>query len=177
MDYLMICGGYQMRPNLPYTPGTDAAGVVIACGERVDRVRPGTGSAMVDNANAQPPFAAWYLLGSIFDNPSAVCLTPAFVEDALRRAGFQHHADQSAQAGMSACGAATSGVTCRRRYAGRNPRIEVSAPQWQEYAKGGHSIRKKLKRGLILHSRHDRICRSPHRRWALFLAPIMERKS
>jgi len=41
MDYLMICGGYQMRPNLPYAPGTDAAGVVIACGERVDRVRPG----------------------------------------------------------------------------------------------------------------------------------------
>jgi NADPH:quinone reductase len=41
MDYLMICGGYQMRPHLPYAPGTDAAGVVIACGEGVDRVRPG----------------------------------------------------------------------------------------------------------------------------------------
>jgi hypothetical protein len=22
MDYLMICGGYQMRPALPYVPGT-----------------------------------------------------------------------------------------------------------------------------------------------------------
>jgi 2-hydroxy-4-(methylsulfanyl)butanoate S-methyltransferase len=44
---------------------------------------------MVDNADAQPPFAAWYLLGSIFDNPNAVCLTPTLVEDALRRAGFQ----------------------------------------------------------------------------------------
>jgi NADPH2:quinone reductase len=41
MDYLMICGGYQMRPDLPYVPGTDAAGVVIACGERVERFRPG----------------------------------------------------------------------------------------------------------------------------------------
>ena len=30
---------------------------------------------MVDNAYEQPPFAAWYLLGSIFDNPNAVCLT------------------------------------------------------------------------------------------------------
>ena len=30
MDYLMICGGYQMRPQLPYVPGTDAAGVVVA---------------------------------------------------------------------------------------------------------------------------------------------------
>jgi 2-hydroxy-4-(methylsulfanyl)butanoate S-methyltransferase len=44
---------------------------------------------MVDNAYEQPPFAAWYLLGSIFDNPNAACLTPAFVEGALRHAGFQ----------------------------------------------------------------------------------------
>jgi NADPH2:quinone reductase len=41
MDYLMISGGYQMRPALPYVPGTDAAGVVIACGEKVKRFRPG----------------------------------------------------------------------------------------------------------------------------------------
>ncbi|WOH63085.1 NADPH:quinone oxidoreductase family protein [Bradyrhizobium sp. BWA-3-5] len=41
MDYLMSCGGYQMRPALPYVPGTDAAGVVLACGERVTRFRPG----------------------------------------------------------------------------------------------------------------------------------------
>lgn len=41
MDYLMTCGGYQLRPALPYVPGTDAAGVVAACGERVTRFRPG----------------------------------------------------------------------------------------------------------------------------------------
>ena len=41
MDYLMICGGYQMRPALPYVPGTDAAGVVVACGDQVTRFRPG----------------------------------------------------------------------------------------------------------------------------------------
>ncbi|MFG3596053.1 NADPH:quinone oxidoreductase family protein [Bradyrhizobium sp. RDI18] len=41
MDYLMSCGGYQMRPSLPYVPGTDAAGVVLACGDRVTRFRPG----------------------------------------------------------------------------------------------------------------------------------------
>jgi NADPH2:quinone reductase len=41
MDYLMSCGGYQMRPALPYVPGTDAAGIVLACGERVTRFRPG----------------------------------------------------------------------------------------------------------------------------------------
>lgn len=41
MDHLMICGGYQMRPPLPYVPGTDAAGVVVACGEQVRRFRAG----------------------------------------------------------------------------------------------------------------------------------------
>src|ERR1700744_1247214 len=41
MDYLMVSGGYQMRPALPYVPGTDAAGVVVAVGDKVDRFRPG----------------------------------------------------------------------------------------------------------------------------------------
>jgi NADPH2:quinone reductase len=41
MDYLMICGGYQMRPPLPYVPGTDAAGVVVAVGDKVVRFRIG----------------------------------------------------------------------------------------------------------------------------------------
>src|ERR1700756_18973 len=41
MDHLMTCGVYQMRPTLPYVPGTDAAGVVVACGDKVTRFRPG----------------------------------------------------------------------------------------------------------------------------------------
>lgn len=41
MNYLMTCGGYQMRTALPYVPGTDAAGVVVACGDRVTRFRRG----------------------------------------------------------------------------------------------------------------------------------------
>jgi NADPH:quinone reductase len=41
MDYLMVSGGYQMRPPLPYVPGTDAAGVVAAVGSQVDQFRPG----------------------------------------------------------------------------------------------------------------------------------------
>ena len=43
---------------------------------------------MVDNARERPPFAAWYLLGSVFDNPNAVCLTPDYIEGALKQAGF-----------------------------------------------------------------------------------------
>jgi NADPH2:quinone reductase len=41
MDHLMTTGGYQMRPALPYVPGTDAAGIVVACGGGVTRFRPG----------------------------------------------------------------------------------------------------------------------------------------
>src|SRR5262245_772687 len=40
-DYLMLCGGYQKRPALPYVPRMDAVGVVVACGEHVQRFRPG----------------------------------------------------------------------------------------------------------------------------------------
>lgn len=34
-------GAYGIRPELPYTPGTDGAGEVLAVGEGVTRVRPG----------------------------------------------------------------------------------------------------------------------------------------
>ena len=43
---------------------------------------------MVDDAHEAPGFAAWYLLAAVLDNPDAECLTPAFVEGALRDAGF-----------------------------------------------------------------------------------------
>jgi SAM-dependent methyltransferase len=43
---------------------------------------------MVDDAHEGPPFAAWYLLGSIFDNPNAVCLTPSYVENLLGQTGL-----------------------------------------------------------------------------------------
>ncbi|MEM6761750.1 MAG: NADPH:quinone oxidoreductase family protein [Pseudomonadota bacterium] len=35
MDRLMVSGAYQMRPQLPFAPGTDAAGVVTSVGEHV----------------------------------------------------------------------------------------------------------------------------------------------
>jgi len=41
MDYLMADGRYQHRPDLPYSPGTDAAGVVGAVGAEVTRFQPG----------------------------------------------------------------------------------------------------------------------------------------
>ena len=44
---------------------------------------------MVDDMGEGPPLAAWHLLGTLFDNPTGVRLTPAHVERVLRDAGFQ----------------------------------------------------------------------------------------
>lgn len=41
MDKLMAEGGYQLRPELPYVPGTDAAGVVLEVGRDVTSFAPG----------------------------------------------------------------------------------------------------------------------------------------
>lgn len=41
MDCLMVSGQYQLRPPLPFAPGTEAAGVVLAVGKDVTRFRPG----------------------------------------------------------------------------------------------------------------------------------------
>jgi hypothetical protein len=50
---------------------------------------------MVDDAHEAPAFAALYLLSSVLDNPQAECLTPAFVEGALRDAGFEIEATET----------------------------------------------------------------------------------
>lgn len=41
MDWLMTEGRYQLKPPLPYVPGTDAAGTVAAVGAGVERFREG----------------------------------------------------------------------------------------------------------------------------------------
>src|SRR5246500_397638 len=40
-DTYMRAGTYAIKPPLPYTPGSDAAGVVEAVGAGVTKVRPG----------------------------------------------------------------------------------------------------------------------------------------
>jgi 2-hydroxy-4-(methylsulfanyl)butanoate S-methyltransferase len=56
---------------------------------------------MVDNTREQPAFAAWYLLGSVLDNPNAACLTPEYVEGALKRAGFKVEGSEIMLAGIT----------------------------------------------------------------------------
>ena len=41
MDTLMVAGRYQMKPKLPFVPGSDAAGIVLAIGDGVRHVRVG----------------------------------------------------------------------------------------------------------------------------------------
>ena len=41
MDWLIADGGYQLKPELPYVPGTDASGVVKSVGNQVTRFKPG----------------------------------------------------------------------------------------------------------------------------------------
>jgi NADPH:quinone reductase len=41
MDHLLVSGLYQMRPSLPFVPGTEAAGIVRSVGSEVTRFKPG----------------------------------------------------------------------------------------------------------------------------------------
>jgi len=66
VDVIMVGGTYQLRPDLPFVPGTEAAGVITALGENItdlaigDRVmtahRPGafTEIAALDRSSVQP---------------------------------------------------------------------------------------------------------------------------
>src|SRR5262245_7777087 len=40
-DILMVEGKYQVKPELPFIPGLEVAGVVLECAQGVDHVRPG----------------------------------------------------------------------------------------------------------------------------------------
>ena len=40
-DLLMVGGSYQEKPALPFSPGLEAAGTIVACGPGVARVKPG----------------------------------------------------------------------------------------------------------------------------------------
>jgi NADPH2:quinone reductase len=48
MDTLMVSGKYQMKPPLPFVPGSESAGIVSAVGPGVSRFREGDRVACVN---------------------------------------------------------------------------------------------------------------------------------
>ncbi len=79
VDFLMCAGGYQLKPDTPFTPGIEAAGDVIALGEGVEDLNVGdrvmtnarhglfAEIAAVDRAGVQPlPEAFDYAEGAVF---------------------------------------------------------------------------------------------------------------
>lgn len=78
-DTLMVVGKYQTKPPLPFVPGFEVAGRVIACGDGVTRCRPGERvMALVDHG----AFAEKVVVpeGDVFVLPPGV--------DAITAAGF-----------------------------------------------------------------------------------------
>ena len=55
MDCLMVAGKYQLRPQTPFVPGTDATGVVADVGEGVTRFKPGDRVACSNWTGAYAP--------------------------------------------------------------------------------------------------------------------------
>jgi len=83
VDVIMVGGTYQLRPDLPFVPGTEAAGIVTATGANI------TGLAIGDRVmTAHRPGA---LVETAALHPSSVQLIPdtmSFEEAAGFRAGF-----------------------------------------------------------------------------------------
>ena len=56
-DSIMVAGRYQTKPELPFSPGLETAGVIEACGPEVQGLQPGDrvvtkGALFIDRAAA-----------------------------------------------------------------------------------------------------------------------------
>ena len=97
-DILTVQGKYQHKPELPFTPGTEAAGDVIAVGERVANVKVGdrviVGGLGGYAEETQVPSAALRPIPDGIDYATAASFTVAYLTAyvaLVRRAQVQAH--------------------------------------------------------------------------------------
>lgn len=90
-DVLIIQNQYQVKPHLPFSPGSEAAGVVSAVGKGVTRVAPGhrvmaftTYGAFADEVKVDARLALPIPDGMTFETAAAFGLTYATSDFALR---------------------------------------------------------------------------------------------
>jgi len=58
-DTYMRSGSYAMKPSLPYTPGSDGAGMVESAGAGVSAVKPGQRVYLARSLSARTPSTRW----------------------------------------------------------------------------------------------------------------------
>jgi NADPH2:quinone reductase len=84
VDALIVQGRYQFTPPLPYTPGTEVAGVVSAVGDGVTALRPGDRVLALPPAGGYAshvavPVAAVHPIPASLDFGAAACLPQSYV--------------------------------------------------------------------------------------------------
>lgn len=72
VDTYIRSGAYVIKPNLPYTPGPDGAGVVEAVGGNVKRVKPGDRVYVIGSVSGTYAELALCLESKVFPLPSKV---------------------------------------------------------------------------------------------------------
>jgi NADPH:quinone reductase len=88
VDRLIVRGGYQVRPPLPFTPGVVGAGEVIEAGERVTHLRPGTRVVVLKS-----DYGAW--ASHVVAPAWAIVPIPSNVPDELAAAAIEAYGTAS----------------------------------------------------------------------------------
>ncbi len=88
-DALTVLGRYQFKPNLPFTPGHEIAGRVLAVGEGVKHLAPG---ATVAGMAALGAFAEQVVLDARSAMPLDPAIDPALAACLPTTYGTMHHA-------------------------------------------------------------------------------------
>ena len=88
-DLLIVQGKYQMKPPLPFVPGSEFAGVIEAVGEGVKHLKPGQGVAGLSSTGA---FATHIVVSALLCMPLPTGFPPTDAAAFIVTYGTSHHA-------------------------------------------------------------------------------------